>query len=66
MMYYTLYQREVLMALENMIYMMNKNFSQMDLENANIQYDMEEIQLNILRYINAAIDQIGDYRFTEE
>ncbi|EAC3451343.1 hypothetical protein Y543_04215 [Listeria monocytogenes] len=65
-MYYTLYQREVLMALENMIYMMNKNFSQMDLENANIQYDMEEIQLNILRYINAAIDQIGDYRFTEE
>ncbi|WP_233449029.1 hypothetical protein [Listeria cossartiae] len=66
MMYYTLYQREVLMALEKMIYMMNKNFSQMDLENANIQYDMEEIQLNILRYINAAIDQIGDYRFTEE
>ncbi|MBC1549176.1 hypothetical protein HCJ28_04385 [Listeria sp. FSL L7-1434] len=65
-MYYTLYQREVLMALEKMIYMMNKNFSQMDLENANIQYDMEEIQLNILRYINAAIDQIGDYRFTEE
>ncbi|MCD2252891.1 hypothetical protein [Listeria marthii] len=66
MMYYTLYQREVLIALEKMIYMMNKNFSQMDLENANIQYDMEEIQLNILRYINAAIDQIGDYRFTEE
>ncbi|MBC2118766.1 hypothetical protein HCB09_01835 [Listeria marthii] len=65
-MYYTLYQREVLIALEKMIYMMNKNFSQMDLENANIQYDMEEIQLNILRYINAAIDQIGDYRFTEE
>ncbi|EAK9822783.1 hypothetical protein FDQ22_05345 [Listeria monocytogenes] len=65
-MYYTLYQRQVLEALETMIYHMDKNFSQMDLENANIQYDMEEIQLNIRRYINAVIDQIGDYRFTEE
>ncbi|EDK4069718.1 hypothetical protein GGC09_13505 [Listeria monocytogenes] len=65
-MYYTLYQRQVLEALETMIYHMNKNFTQMDLENANIQYDIEEIQFNIQRYINAAIDQIGDYRFTEE
>ncbi|MBC1888076.1 hypothetical protein HCA63_06890 [Listeria booriae] len=65
-MYYGIYQRQVLDILENMIYHMDKNFGQMDLENANIQNDMEEIQLNIRRYINAAIDQIGAYRFTEE
>lgn len=57
------YKNSCIESLKRLIYDINKNFGQMDFENANAQEEMEQIVLEMIDIVNKEISRIEGLTF---